>query len=194
MYIFSVHPILIAGISIGAYYSSPSGLLLAAGFINTICISLLCIVIEYAKQIIVWKHIQRNLEKIIKDVDLFNREKILSAANEKSKLELEKSIANKSIFLKFFKDIICFWDFPYIFAIFIFVIIFQNLFSTVVIFSITTIALLTYIYAIIYPIIIFSFIYRNTYYEKIELNYKLVEIDLADKIRIGRGNINLGME
>ena len=41
VYIFSVHPILVAGISIGTYYSSPGELLLVAGFINTICISLL---------------------------------------------------------------------------------------------------------------------------------------------------------
>lgn len=194
VYVFSVHPILVAGISIGAYYSSPSELLLVAGFINTISISLLCIVIEYAKQIIVWSHIQRNLEKIMKDVDVLNPDKILSDADEKNKLESEKNLINKIIFLKIFKDIICFWDFPYIFVIFSFVIIFQNLFPNLYILTLTPIVLLTYVYAVTFPIIIFSFIYRNTYYEKIELNYKLVEISLVDKIRGFRGNNNLGIE
>lgn len=184
IYIFCVHPALIAGMSIGVFSIEQNIWIIVAGFVNTISIVLLCMVIEYAKQMAVWKHCQRFLDKLQADPALLRYQPSLSSSNlgEYDKNDLsqvahpERDEIRQSRIAMTLKSLLSAWDFPWVFCIMAGAIVTQKLmwlqhdpgpYKPMVFFL--------YFYAVTYPPLIILFLLKNVYKKTIEVEYKDVE-------------------
>lgn len=187
IYIFCVHPSLIAGMTVGVYSFEPNIWIIVAGFINTISIFLLCMVVEYAKQIAVWKHCQRFLEKLRMDPAILRDQAKFSLSNvsehDENRLNQvarpEREEIRRNRVLSALRALYPAWDFPWIFCIMAAAIVAQKLISLpndpgmykpMVIFL--------YFYAVTYPLLILIFLIRNVYNKRIEIQYKDMELQM----------------
>jgi hypothetical protein len=184
IYIFCVHPALIAGMTIGVFSIERNIWIIVAGFVNTISIFLLCMVIEYAKQIVIWKHCQRFLDKLQADPTVLRNQAKFSSFNcgecdengLSQAVDPEQDEIRQGRFSMTVKSLLSGWDFPWIFCIMAAVIVAQKLiwpqneqgmYKPMVFFL--------YFYAITYPPLILIFLIKNVYKKTIEVQYKNIE-------------------
>ncbi len=175
VYLFGVHPVLLAGMTIGTYLSHPNIWIVVAGFVSTISVFLLCIVAEYAKQIVVWKHCQRFMERLDANPQLFRNQVNSVDLNNNQKSQQDK----QGKFTTILKRLCAAWDFPWIFCIMAVAIVTEQLLRphiASVLFQPTVFFL--YFYATTYPILIFGFLTKNIYRREIERQYQDSELKI----------------
>lgn len=187
IYIFSVHPSLLAGMTIGVYNIDPTVWVLVAGFIDAISVFLFCMVTEYGRQIAVWKHCRRFLDKLHQD-PVFLVEQLGMAtsraveARGTSRPNLTKTSFDRvksSKLAAIVRSAAVAWDFPHIFFIMAFVIVIQlfigerNSLGPV-----APMRLFLYFYAISYPLLICLFLLKNVSTKVVEREYA----ELAEQI------------
>lgn len=187
IYIFCVHPALIAGMTIGVFSIEQNIWIIVAGFVNTISIVLLCLVVEYAKQMAVWKHCQRFLDKLQADPTFFRDPPKFSPSNLcehdengfSQVVHSERDEIRQNGFSMTLKSLLSGWDFPWIFLIMAAAIFAQKsnwlpndpgMYKPMVLFL--------YFYAVTYPPLILVFLIRNVYKKTIEVQYKSIELKM----------------
>jgi len=152
VYHFSVHPCLFAGVAIGAHRLRPTETILFAGFTAVICVSLFPIVMEYAGELVVWKHYQRFLKR-----RLSQENRASSAEPEPSgAVKLRPENSTPSPLRKMVRALTAWWDFPYVFIVMSLGLLLQILSD-----SKTTpsgffppVVAFVYFYALTYPVIL----------------------------------------
>lgn len=186
VYIFVAHPSPFAGLALGVYGIDPNEWVLVAGFVNVISIVLLCIVIEYAPQIAVWKHCRRFVDRLLAD-PTFLAEQI-----EKASSVHELSVAppsaidrlRNSLFANALKVALAWWDFPHVFVLMMCAIAAHLIIAQGS--GVGPMQLFLYFYAVSYPPIIAGMLFKNVMARSIESQFeeeKSVVMSLVMKAR-----------
>jgi len=169
IYHFCVHPSIFAGITIGANQIHPATWIVVVGFISTISVFVDVMTRGYATEIAIWIHCRRLLSKLNAALEVdpkgqslfrdllncdFHNQTSITAMNGRTK---------HSNLARIFKNIICTWDFPYIFIVLTVVVLIQLFISMVCIGDacFTPLELILLFYAITYPLSIISFLFYN---------------------------------
>ena len=184
IYIFLVHPALFAGVALYEFGAGSQFLILVAGFVNVISIFLFCMVIEYGRQVIVWRHFIKFISdsNLIAEFDLKNKS-IVSKISKSSPFKNDVGSLHKlyNTFRKFshkahINCLLNSWDFPYVFVVMSIAIIIEIFFPREYVnaFSISPIGTYLYFYAISYPIIIFGVLMKNVSLKVIEQDYQIL--------------------
>jgi len=176
IYIFLVHPSLFAGITLFEFSVSNQFSILVAGFVNVISVFLLCMVVEYGRKLVVWRHFMNFLSGLDSNFDLnFN--------NGPVGTKLDENISHSRAFYNQVKnflyrahvnELLNFWDFPYIFLLMSLAIILELLVAAGLLatFSISPISLYIYFYALSFPLIVMYFLLKNILLKVVETEYQ----------------------
>lgn len=184
IYIFLVHPALFAGVALYEFGVGGEFLILTAGFVNVISIFLFCMVIEYGRQVIVWRHFIKFISdpNSIAEFDLKNKPMVLRISNS---LPFKNDAGGLHYLYGNFKNflykahidkLLNLWDFPYVFVVMSIVIIIEIFLPRGYgyVFSISPVSAYLYFYAITYPIIIFGVLMKNVALKVIEQDYQIL--------------------
>lgn len=185
IYIFLVHPALFAGIALYEFKAGRGQFqILVAGFVNVISIFLFCMVVEYGRQVIVWRHFVKFVfeSNFITKIDLDNKSLASTAVNCFSSEKHISGLHNWYFLFKTFSRkmqinrLLCLWDFPYVFVIMSIAIIAEIYFAGVhwYTFDISPISAYLYFYAITYPIIILGVLMKNVILKVVDQDYQIL--------------------
>lgn len=174
LYIFTVHPSPIAGMTIGVHALFPTPWVLAAGFVDAISIFLLCMVSEYGRHLAVWKHLGRFLARLETDPDFLAEQlKTAPAGASGNNAAAGRDGFGNSRFGKQLKRILQGWDFPYIFFFMAASIILQLAMGREgSLFGIAPVKLFLYFYAVTFPAIICIMIAKNVSRRVVEMDFR----------------------
>ena len=183
---------LFAGITLYEFRVGNQFSVLVAGFINVISVFAFSMVVEYGRQIVVWRHFI----------------KFISSGNAISEMSLRKASANapsntslnhemntsrpRAFYLAtrnwmhkaHIHDLLKLWDFPYVFLIMSLAIIMELMFSSRAggALSVSPLGFYLYFYAISYPIIIVCILIKNVMLKVIENDYQKLTVHYMDML------------
>jgi len=182
IYIFLVYPCLFAGIALFEFQASNQFSILVAGFTNVISVFVFCMVAEYARQIVVWRHFMKFIFSSVSVSELTLRNVRMNApANTPIENRMRTSRfrglydgARYFMHKARINELLKLWDFPYMFLAMSFAIVLEIIVPSepTRISLIRPISLYLYFYAISYPIIILCILSKNLQLRVIESDYE----------------------
>lgn len=157
IYHFIVQPSVFAGITIGAFQLSPSIWVLVAGFISTICVAALVMVMAYANELAVWKHSRKLIDKLNAEVDADGEPSILTDMLRHRPQTAQSSRGGALHNVKHSRlaqrvsEMSALWDFPYIFFVITAGAVAQTLVPAAPAIGLTPLGMVLLFYAVTYP-------------------------------------------
>ena len=182
IYVFLVHPCLFAGIALFEFQANNQFPILVAGFTNVISVFVFCMVVEYARQIVVWRHFMKFIFSSVSVSELTLRNVRMNAPantpveNRMSTSRFRGFYDGARYFMRKARinELLKLWDFPYMFLAMSFAIVLEIIFSSepTRISLIRPISIYLYFYAISYPIIILCILSKNLQLRAIQSDYE----------------------
>jgi phosphatidylglycerophosphate synthase len=192
IYIFLVHPSLFAGITLYEFKTSNQFSILVAGFISVISVFVFCMVVEYGRQIVVWRHFMKFIFSIppvseIKLTDIPVNASANPDSGQNPNTSRSRTFYDKSkhfLDVAHINDLLKLWDFPYMFVAMSFAILLELIVPGQVWgpLSISPLGIYLYFYAISYPIIVIGILVKNVLMKVIENDYQNLSVSYMDML------------
>ena len=199
VYHFLVHPSIFAGIAIGANKLSPSVWVVVAGFISTISIFVDVMTASYAKEIAIWIHCRRLLNKLNAALEVDPKGQLLfsdlltCASHDQTSISAMNVRIIDCNLVRILKSVMSMWGFPCIFIAVMVIVLIQLFVAMLCIGGVcfTPLELMLLFYAITHPFIIISFLFYNLATRPIGRGYDSFVHDLLLLLqRTSKININ----